>query len=123
MEITFTLIKPIRVLLVKLVVKILLLPTLRRMPNKWATGMLRGAFEFQGQKCSAASRSYIPQSLWPEIKAFMIAEMKTFKMGSPEDLSNFITAVIHEGSFDKLAGFIDRAKQDTGCNHPCWWKL
>ena len=78
-----------------------------------ATGMLRGAFEFQGQKCSAASRSYIPQSLWPEIKAFMIAEMKTFKMGSPEDLSNFITAVIHEGSFDKLAGFIDRAKQDT----------
>ena len=75
--------------------------------------MLRGAFEFQGQKCSAASRSYIPQSLWPEIKAFMIAEMKTFKMGSPDDLSNFITAVIHEGSFDKLAGFIDRAKEDA----------
>ena len=78
-----------------------------------ATAMLRGAFEFQGQKCSAASRSYIPQSLWPEIKAFMIAEMNTFKMGSPEDFSNFITAVIHEGSFDKLAGFIDRAKEDT----------
>ena len=78
-----------------------------------ATGMLRGAFEFQGQKCSAASRAYIPQSLWPEIKAFMISEMKTFKMGSPEDFSNFITAVIHEGSFDKLAGFIDRAKIDS----------
>jgi 1-pyrroline-5-carboxylate dehydrogenase len=78
-----------------------------------ATAMLRGAFEFQGQKCSAASRSYIPQSLWPEIKAFMVAEMNTFKMGSPEDFSNFITAVIHEGSFDKLAGFIDRAKEDT----------
>ena len=78
-----------------------------------ATAMLRGAFEFKGQKCSAASRSYIPQSLWPEIKAFMVAEMNTFKMGSPEDFSNFITAVIHEGSFDKLAGFIDRAKEDT----------
>jgi len=78
-----------------------------------ATGMLRGAFEFQGQKCSAASRAYIPQSLWPEIKAFLISEMSTFKMGSPEDLSNFITAVIHEASFDKLAGFIDRAKANA----------
>jgi 1-pyrroline-5-carboxylate dehydrogenase len=78
-----------------------------------ATGMLRGAFEFQGQKCSAASRAYIPQSLWPEIKAFLITEMKTFKMGSPDDFSNFITAVIHEASFDKLAGFIDQAKIDS----------
>ena len=78
-----------------------------------ATGMLRGAFEFQGQKCSAASRAYIPQSLWPDIKAFLIKEMKTFKMGSPDDFSNFITAVIHEGSFDKLAGFIDQAKIDS----------
>ena len=82
-------------------------------PKQVATGMLRGAFEFQGQKCSAASRAYIPQSLWPEIKAFLISEMKTFKMGSPEDLTNFITAVIHEASFDKLAGFIDRAKADA----------
>ena len=78
-----------------------------------ATGMLRGAFEFQGQKCSAASRAYIPQSLWPDIKAFLITEMKTFKMGSPDDFSNFITAVIHEESFDKLAGFIDQAKIDS----------
>ena len=82
-------------------------------PKQVATGMLRGAFEFQGQKCSAASRAYIPQSLWPEIKAFLISEMKTFKMGSPEDLTNFITAVIHEDSFDKLAGLIDRAKTDA----------
>ena len=82
-------------------------------PKQVATGMLRGAFEFQGQKCSAASRAYIPRSLWPEIKAFLISEMKTFKMGSPEDLTNFITAVIHEASFDKLAGFIDRAKVDA----------
>ena len=82
-------------------------------PKQVATGMLRGAFEFQGQKCSAASRAYIPRSLWPEIKAFLISEMQTFKMGSPEDLTNFITAVIHEASFDKLAGFIDRAKADA----------
>lgn len=78
-----------------------------------ATGMLRGAFEFQGQKCSAASRAYIPKSLWPEIKSFLIKEMKTFKIGSPDDFSNFITAVIHEGSFDKLASFIDQAKKDS----------
>ena len=78
-----------------------------------ATGMLRGAFEFQGQKCSAASRAYIPQSLWPDIKSFLTNEMKTFKIGSPDDFTNFITAVIHEGSFDKLASFIDQAKKDT----------
>ena len=85
-------------------------------PKQVATGMLRGAFEFQGQKCSAASRAYIPQSLWPEIKSFLIKEMKTFKIGSPSDFSNFITAVIHEGSFDKLAGFIDQAKKDSDAN-------
>ena len=85
-------------------------------PKQVATGMLRGAFEFQGQKCSAASRAYIPQSLWSEIKSFLIKEMKTFKIGSPVDFSNFITAVIHEGSFDKLAGFIDQAKKDSDAN-------
>ncbi|MGG7033764.1 MAG: L-glutamate gamma-semialdehyde dehydrogenase [Flavobacterium sp.] len=78
-----------------------------------ATGIVRGAFEFQGQKCSAASRAYIPQSLWPAIKEQIITDVKSFKMGSPEDFSNFITAVIHEGSFDKLAGFIDQAKKDA----------
>ena len=85
-------------------------------PKQVATGMLRGAFEFQGQKCSAASRAYIPQSLWSEIKSFLIKEMKTFKIGSPVDFSNFITAVIHEGSFDKLVGFIDQAKKDSDAN-------
>ena len=85
-------------------------------PEQVATGMLRGAFEFQGQKCSAASRAYIPKSLWSEIKSFLIKEMKTFKIGSPVDFSNFITAVIHEGSFDKLAGFIDQAKKDSDAN-------
>ena len=78
-----------------------------------ATGIVRGAFEFQGQKCSAASRAYIPKSLWVELKEQLIIDVKSMKMGSPEDFGNFITAVIHEGSFDKLAGFIDQAKKDS----------
>ena len=77
-----------------------------------ATAISRGAFEFQGQKCSAASRAYIPKSLWSEVKNYVIEDVKSFKMGSPEDLGNFITAVIHEGSFDKLAKYIDQAKAD-----------
>lgn len=82
-------------------------------PKQVATAISRGAFEFQGQKCSAASRAYIPQSLWEEVKKYVIEDIESFKMGSPEDMKNFITAVIHEGSFDKLAGFIDRAKEDA----------
>lgn len=78
-----------------------------------ATGIVRGAFEFQGQKCSAASRAYVPISLWPTIKEQLITDTKSMKMGSPEDFGNFITAVIHEGSFDKLASFIDQAKKDA----------
>jgi 1-pyrroline-5-carboxylate dehydrogenase len=78
-----------------------------------ATAISRGAFEFQGQKCSAASRAYVPSNLWDAVKKRVIEDVKSFKMGSPEDLSNFITAVIHEGSFDKLAKFIDQAKNDT----------
>lgn len=77
------------------------------------TGITRGAFEFQGQKCSAASRAYVPQSLWPAVKEQLIIDVNSMKMGSPEDFSNFITAVIHEGSFDKLAGYIDQAKKDA----------
>jgi 1-pyrroline-5-carboxylate dehydrogenase len=77
------------------------------------TGIVRGAFEFQGQKCSAASRAYVPKSLWNEIKSQLITDVKSMKMGSPEDFGNFITAVIHEGSFDKLASFIDQAKKDA----------
>jgi 1-pyrroline-5-carboxylate dehydrogenase len=77
------------------------------------TGITRGAFEFQGQKCSAASRAYIPQSLWSAVKAQLITDVNSMKMGSPEDFSNFITAVIHEGSFDKLARYIDQAKKDS----------
>ena len=74
-----------------------------------ATALARGAFEFQGQKCSAASRAYIPANLWPDVKDSLLAQMKTFKMGSPEDPSNFITAVIDEAAFDKIAGFLDFA--------------
>lgn len=78
-----------------------------------AVGIARGAFEFQGQKCSAASRVYIPQSLWPAVQAKLEADLKSMKMGSPEDMSNFITAVISETSFDKLARYIDQAKNDS----------
>ncbi|MBU2525335.1 MAG: L-glutamate gamma-semialdehyde dehydrogenase [Bacteroidetes bacterium] len=75
-------------------------------------GIIRGAFEFQGQKCSAASRVYLPKSKWTETKDLLLSELKTVKMGSPEDPSNFVTAVIHEGSFDKLVSFIEQAKSD-----------
>ena len=78
-----------------------------------ATGIARGAFEFQGQKCSAASRAYIPKSIWPGVKEQLVADVKSMKMGSPEDFTNFVTAVIHEGSFDKLASYIDQAKKDA----------
>ena len=75
-----------------------------------ATGLTRGAFEFQGQKCSAASRAYIPESLWTDVKTHLLADLASFKMGSPGDLTNFITAVIDERAFDKIAQFIDYAK-------------
>ncbi len=81
-------------------------------PKQVATAIARGAFEFQGQKCSAASRAYIPQSIWRDVKTYLLEDIASFKMGSPEDMSNFITAVIHEGSFDKLAKYIDGAKAD-----------
>jgi 1-pyrroline-5-carboxylate dehydrogenase len=77
-----------------------------------ATAISRGAFEYQGQKCSAASRAYIPSNIWAEVKDLVIKDLKTFKMGPTEDFSNFINAVIDEKSFDKLAGYIDTAKKD-----------
>jgi 1-pyrroline-5-carboxylate dehydrogenase len=79
-------------------------------PAAVATGLSRGAFEYQGQKCSAASRAYIAKSIWPAVKEHLVNDIKSFKIGSPEDPSNFISAVIHEGSFDKLAKYIDEAK-------------
>lgn len=82
-------------------------------PKQVSTAIIRGAFEFQGQKCSAASRAYISKSLWAEVKKLVIEDVKSLKMGSPEDMGNFITALIHEGAFDKLAKYIDAAKTDT----------
>ena len=83
-------------------------------PKQVATGIIRGAFEFQGQKCSAASRAYLPKSLWANIKAHLLEDLKSIKMGGPEDLSNFVTAVIHEGAFDKITGYIENAKSNPG---------
>ncbi len=77
-----------------------------------ATALARGAFEYQGQKCSAASRAYIPRSLWDDVHRYLKADIESMKMGSPEDPSNFINAVIDRSSFENLTGFIDRAKAD-----------
>ncbi len=77
-----------------------------------ATAITRGAFEFQGQKCSAASRAYIPDNLWDDVKTFVQEDLKTIKMGSPEDFTNFFNAVIDERAFDKIAGYIDKAKEN-----------
>lgn len=79
-----------------------------------STAILRGAFEYQGQKCSAASRVYIAKSIWPKIKQSLQRDLATLKMGPTEDFSNFINAVIDEKSFDKLAQYIDEAKQNKG---------
>jgi len=81
-------------------------------PDVLVTALLRGAFEFQGQKCSAASRAYIPENLAAEVKEKLIAGINSFKMGTVEDFSNFINAVIDEKSFDKIQSYIDKAKAD-----------
>ena len=85
-------------------------------PLQVATGITRGAFEYQGQKCSAASRAYIPSSIWKDVKKHLIAQTSELKMGSPEDPNNFVNAVIHEGSFDKIAKYIDAAKADKNAD-------
>lgn len=82
-------------------------------PVELATAMSRGAFEFQGQKCSAASRAYVPSNIWEDTKTHLLNDLKSFKMGSPEDFGNFINAVIDERAFDKIASFIDDAKNSA----------
>lgn len=77
-----------------------------------ATAISRGAFEYQGQKCSAASRAYIPANLWEDVKEYVLEDLKSFKMGGTEDFGNFINAVIDERAFDKISGFIDKIKDD-----------
>ncbi len=79
-------------------------------PAVVATALARGAFEFQGQKCSAASRAYLPKSLWPEIKKLYVEQVNSIKIGSPYDTSNFVNAVIDEIAFDKISSFIDYCK-------------
>ena len=82
-------------------------------PQALAIAMLRGAFEYQGQKCSAASRAYVPRSIWEEVSTRLGNELSTVKMGPPEDFTNFVNAVIDEASFDKLQGFIEAARKDA----------
>jgi 1-pyrroline-5-carboxylate dehydrogenase len=75
-----------------------------------ATALTRGAFEFQGQKCSAASRAYVPSNLWADVKRIMVEQLDSITMGTPADTSNFVNAVINERSFDKIADYIEYAK-------------
>jgi 1-pyrroline-5-carboxylate dehydrogenase len=87
-----------------------------------ATALARGAFEFQGQKCSAASRAYIPSNLWDAVREKLVAMVSDMKMGPTEDFGNFVNAVIDEKAFDKISAYIDKAKADgmeilTGGNH------
>ena len=78
-----------------------------------ATALTRGAFEFQGQKCSAASRAYIPSNLWGDVKSILVDQLASVKTGSPADTSNFVNAVINERSFDKIASYIEFAKESS----------
>jgi 1-pyrroline-5-carboxylate dehydrogenase len=78
-----------------------------------ATAISRGAFEYQGQKCSAASRAYIPANIWEDVKEHVVEDLKSFKMGGTEDFGNFINAVIDERAFDKISAFIEKVKEDA----------
>ncbi len=75
------------------------------------TAIVRGAFEFQGQKCSAASRVYVPESVWAKLRGPLVEETESLAMGDPRDFRNFVSAVIHEGAFEKITGYIERARQ------------
>lgn len=81
--------------------------------KKLITALVRGAYEYQGQKCSAASRAYIPKSIWNDVKEMVIEEMKTIKMGGPEDFTNFFNAVIDEAAFENIKSYIDYAKNSN----------
>ena len=98
-------------------------------PAQVATGLVRGAFEYQGQKCSAASRAYIPKSIWKEVKRIMGEQLADIKVGTPEDPSHFVNAVIDKNSFEKCKGYIERAKKSKdakvifggGCDDKKGW--
>ncbi len=80
--------------------------------NEVATAMVRGAFEYQGQKCSAASRCYVPDNLWDDVRKLLLADINTIRMGGTEDLGNFFNAVIDEKAFDSIVGYIEKARQN-----------
>ncbi len=82
-------------------------------PKEISTALVRGSFEFQGQKCSAASRAYVPSNLWEEVKKNMLADLKDIKMGGVEDFRNFVNAVIDEKAFDAITGYIEKARQNS----------
>jgi len=82
-------------------------------PTVVAVAALRGAFEYQGQKCSAASRMYVPRSLWPEIRDQLVARMESLRMGDPRDFGNFMAAVIHEQSFERITAAIGEARASS----------
>ena len=98
-------------------------------PSQVATALVRGAFEYQGQKCSAASRAYIPKSIWKEVKKIMGEQLADIKVGTPEDPSHFVNAVIDKNSFEKCKGYIERAKKSKdakvifggGCDDKKGW--
>ncbi len=77
-----------------------------------STAIARGAFEYQGQKCSAASRCYVPSNLWDDIKKYLLEDLKSMKMGPTEDFANFVNAVIDEKAFDSITGYIEKARQN-----------
>ncbi len=85
------------------------------LPQELAVALARGAFEYQGQKCSAASRAYVPEGIWGEVSAKLKADVESFNMGSVEDFSNFVNAVIDERAFDKISNYIADAKKDPDC--------
>ena len=82
-------------------------------PQALAVGMVRGAFEYQGQKCSAASRAYVPKSLWPDVRDRVVAMMRTIRQGDVRDFRNFMGAVIDERSFTKISGYLDDARANA----------
>ena len=83
--------------------------------NGLTVALIRGAFEYQGQKCSAASRAYIPSDVWNSISEKLCSEISKIKMGDANDFSNFMTAVIDQRAFDKITGYIERARENPNC--------
>jgi 1-pyrroline-5-carboxylate dehydrogenase len=93
------------------------------MPKQLQSDYQAGAFEYQGQKCSAASRAYIPFNMWPDVKKYFLEDLASMKMGPTEDFTNFINAVIDEKSFDKISKYIDNAKMQGRRGNHCRRKL